>query len=119
MKRQRYAAVTAAPAAWLAICTLTAGWEKIFSPVPAIGFLSHAARFSAALADGKLLAPAKSVADMHQVITNDDVDCGLTALFMTVVVLMLGAGVVSIRRAWVDPRVSTREIGHDLPLLQS
>jgi len=119
MKRQRYAAVTAAPAAWLAICTLTAGWEKIFSPAPAIGFLSHAAKFSAALADGKLLAPAKSVADMHQVITNDYVDCGLTSLFMIVVVLMLGAGVVSVRRAWADPRVSTREFGHDLPLLQS
>jgi carbon starvation protein len=119
MKRQRFAAVTAAPAAWLAICTLTAGWEKIFSPAPAIGFLSHAAKFSAALADGKLLAPAKSVADMHQVITNDYVDCGLTALFMTVVVLMLAAGIVSVRRALADPRVSTREFGHELPLLQS
>jgi carbon starvation protein len=119
MKRQRFAAVTAAPAAWLAVCTLTAGWEKIFSPAPAIGFLSHAAKFSAALADGKLLAPAKSVADMHQVMTNDYVDCGLTSLFMTVVVLMLGAGVVSVRRAWADPRVSTREFGHELPLLQS
>ena len=40
MKRQRYAFVTAAPAAWLAICTLTAGWEKIFDSAPAIGFLS-------------------------------------------------------------------------------
>jgi carbon starvation protein len=119
MKRQRFAAVTAAPAAWLAICTLTAGWEKIFSPAPAIGFLSHATKFSAALADSKLLAPAKSVADMHQVIANDYVDCGLTALFMTVVVLMLGAGVVSVRRALADPRVSTREFGHELPLLQS
>jgi hypothetical protein len=38
---------------------------------------------------------------------------------MIVVVLMLGAGVVSVRRAWADPRVSTREFGHDLPLLQS
>jgi carbon starvation protein len=119
MKRQRFAAVTAAPAAWLAICTLTAGWEKIFSSAPAVGFLSHAAKFSAALDDGKLLAPAKSVAAMHQVIANDYVDCGLTALFMTVVVLMLAAGVVSVRRALADPRVSTREFGHDLPLLQS
>jgi carbon starvation protein len=119
MKRQRYAAVTAVPTAWLAVCTLTAGWEKILSPAPAIGFLSHAAKFSAALADGKLLAPAHSVAEMHQVLTNDYVDCALTALFMTVVVLMLGAGVVSVRRALADPRVTTREFGHELPLLQS
>ncbi len=118
MKRQRFAAVTATPAAWLAICTLTAGWEKIFSPVPAIGFLSHAAKFSAALADGKLLAPAKSVADMHQVLTNDYVDCALTSVFMTVVVLMLGAGLVSIRRALADPRITAREFGHDMPMLR-
>jgi carbon starvation protein len=119
MKRQRTAAVTAVPTAWLAICTLTAGWEKIFSPAPAIGFLSHAAKFSVALSDGKLLAPAKSVAEMHQVLTNDYVDCALTGLFMTVVVLMLGAGLVSVRRALADPRITTREFGHELPLLQS
>jgi carbon starvation protein len=119
MKRQRYAFVTAAPAAWLAICTLAAGWEKIFDSAPAIGFLSHASAFASALAEGKLLAPAKTMADMRQVISNDYVDCGLTALFMTVVVLMLGAGVVAARRAFANPRVTTQEFSHELPLLQS
>jgi carbon starvation protein len=109
MQRQRYAAVAVVPASWLAICTLTAGWEKIFSPLPAIGFLAHADKFSAALAAGKLLAPAKSVAQMRQVLTNDYVDCGLTALFMTVVVLMLGAGVICIARALGAGGVTTRE----------
>jgi len=118
MKRQRYAAVALVPTAWLAVCTLTAGWEKIFSPVPAIGFLAHAAKFSAALAGGKVLAPAKSVSDMHQVLTNDYVDCGLTALFMTVVVVMLGAGLASIYRALSDARITTREQNYDLPLLR-
>ena len=42
MKRQRYAWVTIVPTAWLVICTLTAGLEKVFSPNPAVGFLSHA-----------------------------------------------------------------------------
>ena len=42
MKRERYAWVTIVPAAWLAICTLTAGWQKMFSDNPAIGFLAHA-----------------------------------------------------------------------------
>ena len=109
MKRQRTAAVAVVPAAWLAVCTLTAGWEKIFSPTPAIGFLAHAGKFSAALADGRILAPAKSVADMHQVLTNDYVDCGLTALFMSVVVLMLGAGAVSSVRALAIGRITTHE----------
>lgn len=32
MKRQRYAWVALVPTAWLLICTLTAGWQKAFSP---------------------------------------------------------------------------------------
>ena len=52
MKRQRYAWVTMVPTAWLLICTLTAGWQKLFHPNPAIGFLSHAGKFSDALAAG-------------------------------------------------------------------
>ncbi len=118
MKRQAYAAVAAAPAAWLAVCTLTAGWEKIFSPTPAIGFLSHAARFSAAMAEGRVMAPAKTAADMHQVLANDYVDCALTGLFMAVVVLMLGAGMACILQALRDVRVTTHEDRHDLPLLR-
>ena len=118
MKRQAYAAVSAVPAAWLAVCTLSAGWEKVFSAAPAVGFLAHAAKFSAALAEGRVMAPAKSVADMHQVLANDYVDCALTGLFMAVVVLMLGAGIVCILQALRDVRVTTQEDRHDLPLLR-
>jgi carbon starvation protein len=118
MKRQRYALVALAPTAWLAVCTLTAGWEKIFSPVPAIGFLAHADKFSVALAAGKIMAPAKSFADMHQVLTNDYVDCGLTMLFMAVVVTMLGVGCVKILRALADARVTTEEQTYDMPMLR-
>jgi carbon starvation protein len=42
---------------WLAICTMTAGLQKIFHPDPRIGFLSHANRYSDALAQGQVLAP--------------------------------------------------------------
>ncbi|WP_298622586.1 carbon starvation CstA family protein [uncultured Zoogloea sp.] len=42
MKRQRYAWVTAAPTVWLLICTLTAGWQKVFHDNPKIGFLANA-----------------------------------------------------------------------------
>jgi carbon starvation protein len=118
MKRQRYALVALAPTAWLAVCTLTAGWEKIFSPVPAIGFLAHADRFSAALAAGKILAPAKSVADMHRVLTNDYVDCCLTSLFIAVVLTMLGVGCASIFRALSETRVTTEEARYDMQMLR-
>jgi carbon starvation protein len=119
MKRERYAAVALAPTAWLAVCTLTAGWEKIFSATPAIGFLSHAAKFSAALSAGKVLAPAKSVADMHQVLTNDYVDTALTALFMVVVVTMLAVGARAILAALRTARVTTQEASYDLSLLRT
>jgi len=118
MKRQRYALVALAPTAWLAVCTLTAGWEKIFSPVPAIGFLAHADKFSAALAAGKILAPAKSLADMHRVLTNDYVDCALTSLFIAVVVTMLGVGCACIFRALADRRVTTEEQRYDMQMLR-
>ena len=118
MKRQAYAAVAVVPAVWLAVCTLTAGWEKIFSATPAIGFLAHAARFSSALASGRILAPARSLADMRQVLANDYVDTSLTALFMAVVVLMLGAGIAAARQALRRTGVTTQEDRHDLPLLR-
>ena len=118
MKQQRYAWVAAVPTAWLALCTLTAGWLKIFSAVPAIGFLAHAARYRDALAGGRLLAPAKTNAALHQIIANDMVDVTLTILFMGVVVTMLGAGALACWRAAATPRVTAREDAHDLPLLR-
>ncbi|WP_286364302.1 carbon starvation CstA family protein, partial [Azospirillum sp. B4] len=60
MKREKFAWVTILPTTWLAICTLTAGWQKLFDANPAVGFLAHAKKFSAALAEGKVLAPAKT-----------------------------------------------------------
>ena len=70
------------PAVWLCICTLTAGWQKLFHESPSIGFLSLARKYSAAMAEGKVLAPAKSVGDMSRIVVNNYIDAGLCALFM-------------------------------------
>jgi len=86
LKRERFAWVTILPTVWLLACTLTAGWQKMFDPDPKVGFLAHAAKYQAALADGKLLAPAKSVAQMQQIVFNDYVDATLAGVFMFVVV---------------------------------
>jgi carbon starvation protein len=117
LKRGRVAWVTGVPTAWLAVCTLTAGAEKVFSPVPAIGFLAHAAKYGAAEAAGRVLAPAKNLADMRQVITNDYVDVSLTALFIFVVCTMLVVGAGAAWRASSNPRVTAREASDDLPVL--
>jgi len=89
MKKDRYAWVTIVPSAWLLACTLTAGWQKIFSSDPQVGFLSHAANYSNALAQGKLLAPAKSAEAMSRIVFNDRLDAALCGLFMFVVLTML------------------------------
>ncbi|MDC0707177.1 carbon starvation CstA family protein [Stigmatella sp. ncwal1] len=93
MKRERYLWIPALPAVWLIICTLTAGAEKVFSSNPRVSFLAHARGFQEAVATGKVLAPAKSLEEMQQVITNDYVDAALTVLFMLVVVTTLVFGI--------------------------
>ena len=111
MKRARYAWVTIVPATWLVICTVTAGLEKVFSADTKIGFLSHARQFGDAIADGKVLAPAKTMADMSRVVFNDYVDAMLAALFVLVVLTMVVYGFISIRRAQAAPGVTAREFG--------
>ena len=89
MKRQRYAWVTIVPTAWLLMCTLTAGWQKVFSENPKIGFLAAANKYQAVLDKGELLAPAKSVEQMQQIILNNQIDAGMAALFIFLVVSIL------------------------------
>ncbi|NMX50179.1 carbon starvation CstA family protein [Pseudomonas veronii] len=89
MKRQRYIWVTMLPAFWLLICTTTAGFIKLFDANPAIGFLSLAKKYSDALANGQILAPAKSIDQMQHVIWNAYTNATLTALFLFVVFSIL------------------------------
>jgi carbon starvation protein len=109
MKRGQYAWVTILPTIWLLLCTLTAGWQKIFDANPRVGFLAHAKKYSAALDEGTLLAPAKSVAQMQQIIFNDYLDAGLAAFFVVVVVSVLFFGIRTIMKARADSRPSTKE----------
>ncbi|WP_300629751.1 carbon starvation CstA family protein [Pseudomonas sp.] len=89
MKRQRYIWVTLVPAVWLLICTTTAGFIKLFDANPAIGFLSLAKKYSDALANGQILAPAKNIDQMQHVIYNAYTNATLTALFLFVVFSIL------------------------------
>ncbi|WPN62788.1 carbon starvation CstA family protein [Pseudomonas sp. P9_32] len=89
MKRQRYVWVTLLPAAWLLICTTTAGLIKLFDANPAIGFLALARKYNDALAAGQVLAPAKSIEQMQHVVFNAYTNATLTALFLFVVFSIL------------------------------
>ena len=92
MKRERYLWVTLMPTAWLIVCTLTAGWQKVFSATPGIGFLAHANKFSDAAAKSQILVPAKTLDDMQRVIFNDYVDATLAGMFMLVVIATIVFG---------------------------
>lgn len=111
MKQDRYAWVTMLPTAWLLICTTSAGWLKIFSADPKVGFLAHAARFSEAAERGEVLAPAKSAEQMARIIFNDRVDAGLCALFLVVVLAIAIFAVRSCLAARRLDRPSVHEIG--------
>ena len=111
MKRDRYIWVTLVPTAWLLICTLTAGWLKIFSEDAKIGFLAHAHKFGDSIAAGKVLAPAKTMEDMQRVVFNDYVDTTLCALFMAVAVSTIVFGLL----AAIKARRETRPTAHETP----
>lgn len=117
MKRERLAWVTIVPTVWLVLCTVTAGVEKVFHSNPAIGFLAHARRFGGALADGKVLAPAKTLPEMSRIVFNDYVDATLAGVFAALVVTMVVFGVIHCLRAMGNPRSTTHEIsGGAMPM---
>jgi carbon starvation protein len=87
MGKPRYAWVTIAPLVWLTAITMTAGWQKVFSADPKLGFLAHAASLAGS-ADPK--AP--------RLIFNDHLNAVMALGFMAVVALLL---VVSLREWWL------------------
>ncbi|OZI72054.1 pyruvate/proton symporter CstA [Bordetella genomosp. 12] len=109
MKRDRYAWVTILPTLWLLACTLTAGWQKIFDADPKVSFLAHAARYNAAIAEGKVLAPAKSLQEMGRVVMNDYINASLCGIFMFVVISVVVFGIRSVMRARANNQPTAQE----------
>jgi carbon starvation protein len=110
MKRGRYAWVTIVPTVWLLACTVTAGLEKVFDSNPAIGFLSHATKFSSAVAANKILAPAKTLDQMRRVIFSDYLDASLAALSVAIVLVMVVYAIIDIRKALRSPTSTAVEV---------
>jgi hypothetical protein len=102
---------------WLVVCTVTAGVQKVFSTDPAIGFLSHAAKFCGAVAENRVLAPARSLNEMNRVIFNDYVDATLAGVFAVIVVTMVVYGVLACCKAMGTPRSTAIETGGGAPIM--
>ena len=87
MGRQRYAWVTLTPLAWLVTVTMTAGWQKVFSPDPKLGFLAHAASLA-----------GSSAPNAGRLIFNDRLNTFVALLFMMVVTVLI---LTSLREWWL------------------
>ena len=94
----KYTAITIAPLTWLVIVTMTAGWQKLFSPAINLGFLSHARWLKEAIATNALPPSIKSVEDAQRMITNDYVNSAVAVFFMVSVIVIL----VDSIRVWVS-----------------
>jgi carbon starvation protein len=105
MGRIRYSWVTLVPLAWLATATLTAGWQKVLSPDPKLGFLAHARALE-----------NSTVPNASRLIFNDRLDAALALFFMAVV----GVIIVASAREWY--LIATRQKMprvHEAPYVES
>ncbi len=85
----KWAWVTGVPLAWDAAVTLTASYQKVFSDNPKLGFFSQRDKYADAIDAGKVLPPAKSMDDMHAIVTNSTVDGILAALFAAMIIVVI------------------------------
>jgi carbon starvation protein len=109
MKREKYLWVPLLPTSWLLICTLTAGWQKLFHTEPKIGLFANARRFAEAAARGEVLAPATSIAETQRVAFNHYIDAGLCALFVAVLLATVFFGLKAAMAAHRNRSPTTRE----------
>ncbi|MGZ5408703.1 MAG: carbon starvation CstA family protein [Aeromicrobium sp.] len=75
--------------AWDLIVTMTASWQKVFSPNPKLGYFEQRSTFQSAADKGDLIAPATDMDQMQQIITNSTVNGGLQALFALLTLIVV------------------------------
>ena len=86
--------MTILPTLWLCICTLTAGWQKIFSPLPALGFLAQADQ----------LAAGPQTSSTAALVFNARLDAAVTGIFLVLVATIL----IDSIRVWIGILGGTR-----------
>ncbi|MEO7360586.1 MAG: carbon starvation CstA family protein [Gemmatimonadaceae bacterium] len=96
MGKKKYAFITLIPLVWLVIITMTAGYQKIFSPDIKLGFLSHAAMLKDQIANNTLPA-ATTIQAAGRMITNDQMDAAVAAFFLIAVIVILTESA----RSWI------------------
>jgi len=92
MGRLKWIWVTLLPTVWLVIITMTASYQKIFSPNPRVGFLAYGNAMAAQIAAGKI--PVAKVAEMQRVIFNQRLDAAVTAALGGMILVLLMEAVI-------------------------
>ncbi len=85
----KWAWIPGLPLLWDLAVTLTASWQKIFSPVPAIGYFANNAKFAKGVADGQVIAPAKTMGEMNDIVRNTMIQGILSIVFALLVVTVV------------------------------
>src|SRR5207249_3987813 len=99
MHGSKFMWITCVPLAWLVTVTFSAAWQKIFSPVPAIGFLAQANRLEDQLAGAANAATTKILIFNARL---DAVVCG-------VLLVLVAAILLDSLRVWTGILRGTRE----------
>ncbi|NYE96252.1 carbon starvation protein [Psychromicrobium silvestre] len=106
----KYLWIVGLPLAFAAVVTITASYQKIFSPVPAVGYFAQNAAFSQALADGKTsFGTAKTVPAMEAVIRNTMIQGVLSVIFVVLSIIVILVALWMTARAFRDRTVTSNE----------
>ena len=103
MGRQRYAWVTLGPLAWLITVTMTAGYQKVFSADPKLGFLAHAASLA-----------QSTDPNAARLIFNDRLDAAIALFFIAVVAMLV---FTSAREWWLVLSRRKLAVVHEAPFV--
>ncbi|EXI12814.1 carbon starvation CstA family protein [Acinetobacter sp. 694762] len=109
MKKEKYVWVTIIPTIFLFVTCMTAGWQKIFHENPKIGFLAQAHKFSDAISHGEIIKPAKTIAEMQNIVMSNQINAALCGFFMIVSIVMIIASIGIVRRALASPKPTVNE----------
>jgi carbon starvation protein len=109
MGRVRYLWVSLLPLVWLLAVTMTAGWMKIFSDDPRLGFLRMASDLKAKISGG---GTGQLLAVWHQQLINNYINAAVTGAFMALVLLVV---VVCVHEWWLLLSRRTAAVLHEEP----
>ncbi|MDJ0459003.1 carbon starvation CstA family protein [Arthrobacter sp. NQ7] len=116
----KYLWIVALPLAFAAVVTITASFQKIFSPVPAVGYFANNAAFSKALADGKKeFGTAKTVAAMEAVVRNTAIQGWLSVIFVVLTIIVIATALLATVKAFRDRAAGTPTTDNEDPAVTS